>query len=88
MLFKKYFSLLAFLCFLTNTKAQNVRIFGKIKDQTTGETLIGANIVNVGTKDGATSNEYGFYSLSVPRNGVDIEISYVGYQKNAGVAKR
>jgi TonB dependent receptor/CarboxypepD_reg-like domain/TonB-dependent Receptor Plug Domain len=81
MTLKTHFSLFAFFCFLINGNAQNVRIFGKIKDKATGETLIGANIVNVATKDGTTSNEYGFYSLSVPRNGVDVEISYVGYQK-------
>jgi hypothetical protein len=83
MALKTRLSLLAFLCFWINMNAQNVRIFGKIKDASTGETLIGANIVNAATKDGITSNEYGFYSLSVPKNTVNVEISYVGYQKTA-----
>jgi hypothetical protein len=73
-------TLLAFFGFLLNINAQNVRIFGKIQDKATGETLIGANIVNLKTKDGTTSNEYGFYSLSIPQNGVELDISYVGYQ--------
>jgi CarboxypepD_reg-like domain/TonB dependent receptor/TonB-dependent Receptor Plug Domain len=81
MTLKTHLSCLAFFCFLMNINAQNVRIFGKIKDKATGETLIGANIVSIATKDGATSNEYGFYSLSVPRNRANVEISYVGYQK-------
>ncbi len=81
MTLKTPLSFIVFVCFLTNINAQNVRIFGKIKDKTTGETLIGANIVNVDTKDGATSNEYGFYSLSVPKRTINVEISYVGYQK-------
>jgi hypothetical protein len=83
MTLKLSFSLFAFLCFLMNISAQNIRIFGKIKDASTGETLIGANITNPTTKDGATSNEYGFYSLSVPKNGVNLEVSYVGYQKTS-----
>ena len=80
MTLKTPLSFLVFVCFLTNINAQNVRIFGKIKDKATGETLIGANIVNAATRDGATSNEYGFYSLSVPKNGIELTISYVGYQ--------
>jgi hypothetical protein len=34
-----------------NLTAQSVRIFGKIQDKLTGETLIGANIINTGKKD-------------------------------------
>ncbi len=81
MTLKTHLLALAFLGYFLPTNAQNVRIFGKIKDKATGETLIGANIVNLSTKDGATSNEYGFYSLSVPKSTVDLAISYVGYQK-------
>jgi hypothetical protein len=61
--------------------AQTARIYGKIQDKATGETLIGANIMNTASKDGASSNEYGFYSLSVPTGEVQLAISYVGYQK-------
>lgn len=77
----KYPFLFAFLLLTVNINAQNIRIFGKIQDKATGETLIGANIFNTTNKDGVTSNEYGFYSLSVPNGRVDLEISYVGYQK-------
>ena len=71
-----------FFLSIMRLNAQNIRIFGKIQDKETGETLIGANIINSKTKDGATSNEYGFYSLSVPNGFIDLEISYVGYQKS------
>ncbi len=81
MILKAQFFIFTFLCLLTSGNAQNARIFGKIKDSATGETLIGANVINLTNKDGATSNEYGFYSLSVPQKQVDLEVSYVGYQK-------
>ena len=76
MTLKTSLSFLAFLCFSISINAQNVRIFGKIKDKATGETLIGANIVNQLTKDGATSNEYGFYSLNVPKSTVNSSIKF------------
>jgi CarboxypepD_reg-like domain/TonB-dependent Receptor Plug Domain len=81
MIIKAQLFLFTFFGLLTTINAQNVRIFGKIQDRATGETLIGANVVNSTNKDGATSNEYGFYSLSVPQKQVDLEVSYVGYQK-------
>ena len=56
-----------------------ITISGLITDVASGETLIGAG-ATVG-KDGAVTNNFGFYSLSVPRSAgkVDITYSYVGY---------
>ena len=56
-----------------------ITISGLITDVASGETLIGAG-ATVG-KDGAVTNNFGFYSLSVPRTTgkVDITYSYVGY---------
>ena len=41
-------------------------ISGTLKDQANGETLLGATILLKGTAIGATTNEYGFYSLTAP----------------------
>ncbi len=41
-------------------------ISGSIKDAQNGETLIGATVEALGLQKGNSSNEYGFYSLSVP----------------------
>ena len=56
-----------------------ITVSGLITDVASGETLIGAG-ATVG-KDGAVTNNFGFYSLSVPRTAgkVDITYSYVGY---------
>ncbi|SEO91626.1 Outer membrane receptor proteins, mostly Fe transport [Flavobacterium sp. CF108] len=53
---------------------------GTIKDSKNNETLIGVNIYIPTLKISTTTNEYGFYSITVPRGEHQIEISYVGYQ--------
>lgn len=53
---------------------------GYIKDSLTGETLIGANITVKAEGRGATSNQYGFFSLTLARKNYDLLITYVGYQ--------
>ncbi len=74
-----YFSML----FLTGSIAafsQNATLSGYIYDTETGERLIGANIYDLSSKNGAVSNSYGFYSLQVPRAEKTIlVISYLGY---------
>lgn len=66
---------------LSHRKLQNqgYTISGTIKDAETGETLLGANVIVVGESKGATTNEYGFYSLTLPRGNYTLQISYLGY---------
>lgn len=60
---------------------QRYTISGEIKDAGNGETLIGATVTVRGQGTGATTNEYGFYSLTLPAaDSVLLEFSYVGYQ--------
>jgi hypothetical protein len=56
-------------------------ISGYIKDKENGETLIGANIYQADTKTGATTNIYGFYSITLPEGNYKIAYSYIGYQE-------
>ncbi|MBR6883937.1 MAG: TonB-dependent receptor [Bacteroidales bacterium] len=59
-------------------KVRNVTISGLITDAATGETLIGAG-ATVG-RDGAVTNNFGFYSLTIPeKEEVQVTYSYVGY---------
>lgn len=59
-------------------KVRNVTISGLITDAATGETLIGAG-ATVG-RDGAVTNNFGFYSLTIPeKEEVKVTYSYVGY---------
>ena len=58
-----------------------VTVSGRIFDESNGETLIGATAFNVPEGVGATTNEYGFYSLAIEAgDSVELTFSYVGYQ--------
>jgi hypothetical protein len=54
-------------------------ISGYIKDNLTGEALISANIYLVDNYTGTITNEYGYYSLTLPEGDYKIGFSYVGY---------
>lgn len=60
--------------------AQNFTISGYIRDQVTGENLIGATILDPLTMQGAITNTFGFFSLTLPSNTYKLRVSYVGYQ--------
>jgi hypothetical protein len=55
-------------------------ISGYIRDQYSGETLIGATLTIKGNTKGLTSNQYGFYSLTLSEGVHSIIASYIGYQ--------
>ena len=52
---------------------------GYVKDARNGETLIGANVYIGELDKGASTNEYGFYSISVPPGSYAVEFSFVGF---------
>jgi hypothetical protein len=53
---------------------------GHVSDAQTGEMLIGANVFVPQLNKGATTNVYGFYSLTVDTGHYFIRISYLGYE--------
>ncbi len=55
-------------------------ISGYIRDQTGREILIGVNVFIPALKVGAVTNNYGFFSLTVPRGNYTAYISYIGYK--------
>ena len=59
--------------------AQKFTISGYLTDEISGESLIGATIYNTKTKSGTTTNIYGFYSLTLPKDSVSLVYSLVGY---------
>ncbi|NNE25733.1 MAG: TonB-dependent receptor [Saprospiraceae bacterium] len=72
-----------FLCFglLLQIQAQEkVTLNGYIKDASTGETLIGATAFITELGVGATSNEYGFYAVTVAPGEYTVEYAYLGFQ--------
>ncbi|MBC7628665.1 TonB-dependent receptor [Ferruginibacter sp.] len=55
-------------------------ISGYAKDLQNGETLIGATITVKGNSKGITSNQYGFYSITLLDGNYELICSYAGYQ--------
>ena len=51
---------------LTVTAQNKFTISGYIRDSLSGETLIGASITIGGQSIGISSNQYGFYSITLP----------------------
>lgn len=78
---KKALTLLSLLFIYIGTIAQSTfTISGTIKDVKSGEVLIGAIIRVIELPDiGMETNEYGFYSLSIPSGTYTLQLSYVGY---------
>ncbi len=55
-------------------------ISGHVKDESTGEELIGAAVIADELGKGTVSNVYGFYSLSLQPGLYNITFSYIGYE--------
>ena len=72
------------LSFLTSAFAilpvEKISLSGNIKDEANGEALIGVTVSIKELKKGAVTNNYGFYSISVPNGNYTVEVSYVGYK--------
>ncbi|MDR1779197.1 MAG: TonB-dependent receptor [Tannerella sp.] len=73
------------LCFGTLVAFGQQRVSGTVID-VNGEPIIGANVVQKGTTNGTVTDIDGKFDLNVPQ-GVQIEISYIGYVKQTLEAK-
>ena len=73
--------ILSYMFALTfDASAQRITISGYIKDAASKEVLIGASAINANTQTGTSTNQYGFFSLSVPiADTIELIISYAGY---------
>lgn len=64
-----------------NSKQTDIRVSGIIKDAKSNESVPFATVVVVGTINGATSNEDGYFTLfHVPSDTSTLEVSSVGYK--------
>jgi outer membrane receptor protein involved in Fe transport len=61
----------------------SITVSGTMRDADNGETLIGASVEALTLRKGNVSNEYGFYSFSLPNNrdSVTLRFSYIGYDE-------
>lgn len=78
---KKY--ILYFIVVLTSFCSfaqEKFTLSGTIIDASSNESLIGVNVVLPSLKTGVTTNEYGFFSITVPKGIYTIQVSYLGFQ--------
>ena len=68
-----------FMFLLCSYASAQRTISGTITDSKTGEALIGANVLAVGTDSGTSTEIDGTYSLQVPTGVTELEITYTGY---------
>lgn len=86
---KKIIFLLVMFCLVSAVKnmasatevlpAKKLTISGKVKDSKTGEEMIGASVYIKEIKTGASTNAYGFYSISLDPGNYNVVYSFIGY---------
>jgi hypothetical protein len=53
---------------------------GTVRDSQSNETLIGVNVIVPEIQSGTMTNEYGFYSITLPKGTYKIQVSYLGFK--------
>ncbi|UKM66412.1 TonB-dependent receptor [Flavobacteriaceae bacterium GSB9] len=77
---KKSLFLLLTWCFCSSLFSQEkFTISGTVSEQKSNETLIGVNIIFPEIQSGTTTNEYGFYSITLPEGSYNVVVSYLGF---------
>ena len=80
-----FFSPLISFCQSKPANAPKFTLSGYLKDSLSSETIIGATLSVNGHGKGVSSNQYGYYSITLPSGDYELTISHVGYvtQKKA-----
>ncbi|MAQ75677.1 MAG: hypothetical protein CL613_05020 [Aquimarina sp.] len=75
----KYLTLLTLFSVYFSFSQEKYTISGIITEESTNETLIGVNVLFPEINKGTVTNEYGFYSITLPEGAYKIQISYLGF---------
>jgi hypothetical protein len=59
---------------------KNKTLSGYVEDASNSERLIGVSVYVKGQSDGTATNNFGFYSLTLPEERVSLSVSYLGYK--------
>lgn len=80
-IFKKSLLKLTAILFCYSVLAQEkYTLSGTISDISSGETMIGVNILIPELNTGTVTNEYGFYSITLPEGAYEVIISFIGFE--------
>ena len=73
-------TLLSLLISSISAQEKSVTLSGYVKDGKSGEVLIGATIYVDSIGKGATTNLYGYYSLTIPEGTYTVRYSFIGFE--------
>lgn len=76
----KIIYIVLFSCLANLLSAQTATISGYIRDEN-GESLVGATAFQTESGKGSVSNQNGFYGLTLPTGEVDLQYSFIGFEK-------
>ena len=86
LIMQKTTSLLLFFLWIQSTLLygqERYTISGYVRDSTSNETIIGATITVEGRSVGITTNQYGFYSITLNAGVYKFSVSHIGYTSYA-----
>ena len=81
MLVRRFISLFLLLFTVFSSAQEKFTLSGVISDEKTNETLIGVSVIIDELRTGTSTNEYGFYSITLPKGIYSVRISYLGYKE-------
>ena len=76
---KGYLTVVLLLIFSAVFAQEKFTLSGTIADESSNETLIGANVYIKELQKAVSANEYGFYSISLAAGTYTVQISYVSF---------
>jgi hypothetical protein len=62
------------------TGSKSKTLSGYVEDALNSERLIGVSVYVKGQSEGTSTNNFGFYSITLPEDRVSLSISYLGYK--------
>ncbi len=72
---------LLFLLLLPGSAWAQFTVEGTVTDESTGETLVGVNVLAVEARVGVVTDETGSYQIDLPGNSATLRFSYVGFKQ-------
>jgi hypothetical protein len=79
MLHLKYIFSLFLLTSFSLLGQEKITLSGTVYDDLNNETLIGVSVYFPELNSGTTTNDYGFYSITIPKGSYAMQVSYLGY---------
>ncbi|WP_074409435.1 MULTISPECIES: TonB-dependent receptor [Aquimarina] len=71
--------ILVFLSSFSIQSQEKFTLSGIISEKSSNETLIGVNVIFPEIAKGIVTNEYGFYSITLPQGKYKLQVSYLGF---------